>query len=310
MLVPVEEVLAVAEVDKSHVGDVLLVGGTCHIPKVREELREFFGKEPFEGNFDCQETVAIGTALVAAKMSQSGEGDKDPYIDEVEYKDVCPYSIGTDIIGGEFSVLIERGTPLPVSSIPQIYVTTRNWQKRMFFPIYEGVRYDASKNFRIGTVDIEIPEAEVGMVAVELSMIINENGILSVTARVKEDGGKVSSQIIEFNRAYSLEAKKEFRNAEIEKENDIANVTKRREVKLLTALFENVISYIERYEYDVRRFLGGKVTNEIMNECKGNLKRVEEFVADGKTESEMKRHYREKFAPFIEGAKRTPRCIA
>ncbi|GKD70296.1 putative heat shock protein 70 family protein, partial [Tanacetum coccineum] len=180
----VRNCLADAEVKKENVDDVILVGGSTRIPKVRCMLQDFFdGKELCQG-INPDEAVAYGAAIMAAKVS----GQTTKMLKELVLVDVTPMSLGIESLGGIMAVVIPRNTPIPTQNSVTCLTVTDN-QTAIINKVYQGERTRSTDNYLLGQFRITgIPPAPKGVSEVEDTFKIDANGILTVTSKVVSTG--------------------------------------------------------------------------------------------------------------------------
>jgi len=181
-LIPVDKVLADAKLKKHEINEIVLVGGSTRIPKVRELLKAYFnGKEPNRG-INPDEAVAFGAAV------QAGILVGDEGTDKLLLLDVCALSQGIETVGGVMTVLIERNTNIPTKK-SQIFSTHQDNQDRVLIQVFEGERSMTKDNHLLGTFELAgIPPGPRGQPQIEVTFDIDASGILSVTAEEKSTG--------------------------------------------------------------------------------------------------------------------------
>ncbi len=183
---PCQRALAAAGLTASGIHDVLLVGGMTRWPQVEAVVERFFGKRPSKGA-NPDEVVALGAATYAGILA----GDSD----EAALLDVTPRDIGIKVGEGKFSVLIPRNSMLPVRT-RRLFATSAPDQKFVSIELYQGESYDVAKNRKLGQVVLgDLPPGPAGSVRVELTLTVDVESILSVTARELKSG-KVASVVI------------------------------------------------------------------------------------------------------------------
>jgi molecular chaperone DnaK len=171
---PCQRALAAAGLTAAGIHDVLLVGGMTRWPPVEAVVERFFGKRPSKGA-NPDEVVALGAAAYAGILA----GDSD----EAALLDVTPRDIGIKVGEGKFSVLIPRNSMLPVRT-RRLFATSAPDQKFVSIELYQGESYDVAKNRKLGQVVLgDLPPGPAGSVRVELTLTIDVESILSVTAR-------------------------------------------------------------------------------------------------------------------------------
>ncbi|CAN1238638.1 Endoplasmic reticulum chaperone BIP1 [Linum grandiflorum] len=127
------------------IDEIVLVGGSTRIPKVRQLLKNMFnGKEPSK-SVNPDEAVAYGAAVLGAKLS----GALNAILYDVTLCDVTPLSLGTDIIGGLMSVIIPRNTPIP-TKMSDIFTTTKDQQTTIDIEVYQGERTMTEHCIKLG----------------------------------------------------------------------------------------------------------------------------------------------------------------
>ncbi|MPS69283.1 MAG: molecular chaperone DnaK [Novosphingobium sp.] len=178
-LEPCKKALADAGVSAKDIDDVVLVGGMTRMPKVREVVKDFFGKDPHTG-VNPDEVVAMGAAIQAGVL----QGD----VKDVLLLDVTPLSLGIETLGGIMTKMIDRNTTIPTKK-SQVYSTAEDNQQAVTIRVFQGEREMAQDNKMLGQFDlVGIPAARRGVPQIEVTFDIDANGIVNVSAKDKGTG--------------------------------------------------------------------------------------------------------------------------
>nr|NVI74569.1 heat shock protein cognate 5 [Cucujiformia] len=165
---PCQKALKDAEVNKSEVGEVLLVGGMTRMPKVQNTVQEIFGKQPSRA-VNPDEAVAVGAAVQGGVLA----GD----VTDVLLLDVTPLSLGIETLGGVFTRLITRNTTIPTKK-SQVFSTAADGQTQVEIKVHQGEREMATDNKLLGQFSlIGIPPAPRGVPQIEVTFDIDANGM-------------------------------------------------------------------------------------------------------------------------------------
>jgi len=226
-LTTVKSVLKDAKMEKKDIHEIVLVGGSTRIPKIQQMLSEFFDKKELCKSVNPDEAVAYGAAVQAALLT----GKKDKALQMMVLLDVTPLSLGIETKGGVMSVIIPRNTTIPCQK-SEMFTTTDDNQTTIEIPVYEGERPQTSSNNLLGTFQLTgIPPAKRGVAKIDISLDLDANGILKVTAVDRATGSQ--NRIIISNHKGRLSDStiaKMISDAERNKEEDI-KVRKRIEAK-------------------------------------------------------------------------------
>jgi molecular chaperone DnaK len=195
----------------NEIDDVILVGGQTRMPKVQEEVQNFFGKEP-RRDVNPDEAVALGAAIQGGVLA----GD----VKDVLLLDVTPLSLGIETLGGVMTKLIEKNTTVPANA-EQVFSTADDQQTAVTIHVLQGERERAVDNKSLGRFDLaDIPPAQRGTPQIEVTFDIDANGILNVSAKDKATG---KSQTIVIKASSGLsdeEVEKMVADAESHAEDD------------------------------------------------------------------------------------------
>src|SRR5438445_3954991 len=176
---PCRKALKDAGIEAKDIADVVLVGGMTRMPRVRERVKEFFGRDPHTG-VNPDEVVAMGAAIQAGVL----QGD----VKDVLLLDVTPLSLGIETLGGVFTRMIDRNTTIPTKK-SQVFSTAEDNQNAVTIRVFQGEREMAADNKVLGQFDlVGIPPAPRGVPQIEVTFDIDANGIVNVSAKDKGTG--------------------------------------------------------------------------------------------------------------------------
>jgi molecular chaperone DnaK len=189
----------------------VLVGGSTRVPKVRELVKEIFGKDPHQG-VNPDEVVAVGAAIQGSVLS----GDRR----DVLLLDVTPLTLGIETEGGIMTALIERNTTIPAEK-KNTFSTASDNQTAVTVRVFQGERKMAQQNRLLGEFNLEgIAAAPRGVPQIEVQFDIDQNGILSVSAKDVGTGKQASVKIEQSSGLKKDEIERMRRDAEMYAEED------------------------------------------------------------------------------------------
>ncbi len=173
MAAPIRQVINDTGMGMEEIEKLILVGGSSKMPVVGQYLRKLLAI-PVVQDTSPDESIAAGVGIAAAIKERSGD------VKDMILADICPFSLGTELYDGSFSPIIERNDTLPCSQTRE-YVTVKDFQTRMNFPIYQGDSMIAKENLLLGTMTIkDLPRAVKGGVCAGVTFMYDINGILDI----------------------------------------------------------------------------------------------------------------------------------
>jgi len=208
---PVMQALKDANLKPGEIDEVVLVGGSTRVPKVRQVVKEIFGKEPHQG-VNPDEVVAIGAAIQGSVLA----GDRK----DVLLLDVTPLTLGIETEGGVMTSLIERNTTIPAER-KNTFSTAADNQTAVTVRVFQGERKMASQNRLLDEFNLEgIPPAPRGVPQIEVKFDIDQNGILNVSAKDLGSGKEASVEIKQSSGLSQDEIDRMQKDAEMNAEED------------------------------------------------------------------------------------------
>ena len=208
---PCKTALKDAGISSGDVDEVILVGGQTRMPKVQKMVQDFFGKEP-KKDLNPDEAVAMGAAIQAGVLG----GD----VKDVLLLDVTPLSLGIETMGGVLTKLIEKNTTIPTNQ-SQVFSTAADNQSAVTVHVLQGERDVASANKSLGQFNLEgIAPAPKGQPQIEVTLDLDSDGILNVSAKDKNTGKEQSITIKSSSGLSDEEVDKMIKDAEAHAEED------------------------------------------------------------------------------------------
>jgi molecular chaperone DnaK len=208
---PCKTALKDAGVSASDIDEIVMVGGMTRMPKVINEVKDFFGKEPNK-SVNPDEVVAMGAAIQAGVL----QGD----VKDVLLLDVTPLSLGIETLGGVSTKLIEKNTTIPTKK-SQVFSTAEDSQPAVSIRVLQGEREMATDNKLLGNFElVGIAPAPRGVPQIEVTFDIDANGIVNVSAKDKGTGKEQKIQIQASGGLSDDEIEKMVKEAEANKDAD------------------------------------------------------------------------------------------
>ena len=208
---PCQTALKDADLSAGEIDEVVLVGGMTRMPKVIQEVKTFFGKEPNK-SVNPDEVVAMGAAIQAGVL----QGD----VKDVLLLDVTPLSLGIETLGGVSTKLIDKNTTIPTKK-SQVFSTAEDNQPAVSIRVLQGEREMASDNKILGNFElVGIAPAPRGVPQIEVTFDIDANGIVNVSAKDKGTGKEQKIQIQASGGLSEEEINKMVKEAEANKDAD------------------------------------------------------------------------------------------
>ena len=257
LIKPLDDVLDKAKVGESEINEIVFVGGSTRIPRIKEIVKYYFYDVKINDSINPDETVACGAAIEAAKILKQG-GD---ILSDVILMDITPFSLGTDVKNNDenkqdkgklMSIIIPKGSRTPKKNVEH-YVTTYDFQDSMLIEIYEGENSYVNDNHLLGSFELmNLPLGLEGEVKVDVTFEIDINGILTATAIETTEGkSKNSIKIINDRGGLSENEKQKIINNKI----DISTIdyseekNYKKEMSDYFNLYQNSCYNDEKYKY-------------------------------------------------------------
>lgn len=259
---PVEQVLADAGIYAGALDSVLLVGGATRMPAVQERVRALTGREPTK-TVNPDEVVVLGAALQAGALAGQ--------VQDVHLEDVTPLSLGLETMGGMMSIVIPRNTPIPVRR-SQVFSTVEDEQTVVEIHVVQGERPMATDNNSLGVFRLEgIPPAPRGIPQIRVTFVIDEDGILHVSAMDEATG---SRQALSLSASTTL-AESDVARMVADAERCAARDEQRRELVEAQTVAQQIIYQTER----TIEQLNGQVPPATRKCLEQRIARLEEAIA-------------------------------
>lgn len=178
---------------KDDIDDIILIGGSTRIPLVSNLLQNYFTGKSLNVAIDPDEAVAYGAAVQAAILNEDANRSS---LDDFEISDVTPMSLGIETRGGKLSVMIAKNTKFPCSAT-DVFTTVFDDQTTIRVKVFQGENEKVAENKKLAEFSMDVPPRPAKEERVEVTMSINTNGILNVTATSHAHGITKSVRVVD-----------------------------------------------------------------------------------------------------------------
>lgn len=253
IIVHIQDALKQAKVSKEKIKEVVMVGGSTRIPLVKNKVSEFFDGKTLNNSVNPDEVVAAGAAIQGGVL----RGD----VTDILLLDVTPLSLGIETMGGIMTKMIEKGTTIPTSAT-QTFSTASDNQKSVSVMIAQGEAEMFSSNKLLGKFDLGgIVPAPRGVPQIEITLNVDANGVLTVSAKDKATGKENSIKITGSSGLSEAEIEKMVADAQ---NDNVKNKEKLEAIKSRNSL-DSLISQVEKFIKDNQSIDTISLKNELEN---------------------------------------------
>ena len=266
---PITRCLNKANIKKSEIEEVILIGGTTRIPIIQDEVSKYFDGKKLNKSINPDEGVSIGATINGGIISGQNT--------DILLLDVIPISIGIETMGGVFTKLVEANTTIPTQK-SEIFSTSQDGQTTVTVHVLQGERPMAKDNKSLGRFNLDnIPPAQRGVPQLEITLDIDVNGILNVKAKDKSTGKENSIRIEGSSKLSDDEIARMKAEAEANAESD------RKEKEIVDKLNE-ADSLIFQTEKSLKEY-GDKMSDEDKDRLKSSIESLRKSHSDKNVES-------------------------
>jgi molecular chaperone DnaK len=265
-----------ADLEKSDIKEIIMVGGSIRVPKAQEMVSAYFGGKELNKSVNPDEVVAAGAAIQGGVL----RGD----VKDVLLLDVCPLSLGIETLGGVMTKVIEKGTTIPVKK-SQVFSTAEDNQPAVSISVGQGEREFAKDNKSLGLFELSgIPSAPRGVPQIEVTFDIDANGVLTVSAQDKGTGKSQEIKITGSSGLSEEEIEKMIQDAENHKAEDGKRkemVDLRNQADALIAQTEKSLTEMEdKIEADEKTKIEAAIADlkEVLKDESATKEQIEEKV--------------------------------
>ena len=284
------EVLEIAKEDKKNINEIVLVGGSTRIPKIQSLLQDFFDGKQLNKKLNPDEAVAYGATIEAAM--EMGE-----YAEDITLLDVCPFSLGIAVqkaetykdFGLQMDKVINKGSKLPFKIIKK-YLPAEDYPSSVLIQVFEGENKFVKDNYPLGNFKLlDLPKKKKKEIHIDVIFELDENSILTVTGKIRENNNENS--IVIKNDKGGL-SRNEIENAKLKLENEeIAND------------LEPALALERNYKYEIND-LKNKINNcndpDIQFDLFKKLENtIESFISTFNSDNEDNYIYKEKIHYYL-----------